>query len=160
MVPAALLIYPRAATHTVPPPLQASPKWGQRSADGCPRRPPQGARVRAPRDPKKSKARRSNSGYGPPAPIRRRRVKHHDESGSYQYRSARKNTSKSQRGAARSTTGGAHPANQVPRAVPPHRRGRSLATAKGPFLVSGSQNTAQSLFGYIYRHLFTAADST
>jgi len=41
-------------------------------------------------------------------------------------------TSKSQRGAARSTTGGAHPANQVPRAVPPHRRGPSLATAKGP----------------------------
>jgi len=32
-------MYPRAATHTVPPPLHASPKWGQRSADGCPRGP-------------------------------------------------------------------------------------------------------------------------
>jgi len=50
--PAALLFYFRVATHTVPLPLQASTKWGQRFAAECPSKPPQGARVRAPRSPK------------------------------------------------------------------------------------------------------------
>jgi len=38
--------------------------------------------------------------------------------------------SQSPRGAAESTTGGIHAVNQVPRAVPPHRRYPSLATTK------------------------------
>jgi len=85
-----------------------------------------------PRPNNKAKARRCNSGQGPPTPLQRRRVKHQDEKGSYQRWLARKNTPQLQRGATRSTASGAHPANQTTIVAPTHHRDTSVANSKAP----------------------------
>jgi len=87
----------------------------------------------------KAKARRVNSGQGPPTPLHRRRVKHQNEAGSSPSGSARRITPQPQRGTARPTTGGAQSSQSdaargpttPPRPVIGHRQGPPSRRARG-----------------------------
>jgi len=102
-----LLSYLKRCLHGPHPPARGRPQRGEGAVDrhptGCQQR---GTRRHPPGASNKAKARRPSGCRGPPAPLRRHRVKHQHEAGSSSSESARRITPQPQRGTARPTTAG------------------------------------------------------
>jgi len=135
--------------HRPYPPARGHPQRGREAFDRHPTGCQQGGTLpHPPSASNKAKSQRPSGYGGPPAPLRRRLVKHHDEDGYSQSASARQSTQQPPRGAARPTTGGAQPSQSdaarssttPPQPVIGHRQGPYHAVREVDAMADSGKN--------------------